>query len=137
MSLMIFQASRRQLLKLLIAAADELIPSQSLPTASTPRAGPSDLLPADGSPTPQQGPEPQSGFQKADQKAAGQRKHECLKKAIEFAEQEVRRLEYWSDVKEVAAGTEGGMKVAEEQAGGLPLGMDDSRLKWKGKEVER
>ncbi|PUU72161.1 hypothetical protein B9Z19DRAFT_1069976 [Tuber borchii] len=136
MSLMIFQASRRQLLKLLIAAADELMPSQPLPTASTPHAEPSDLLLADGSSTPQ-GPEPQSGIQKTDQKAAGQRKYESLKKAIESAEQEVRRLEYWSDVKEVAAGTEGGMKIAEEQAGGLPLGMDDSRLKWKGKEVER
>jgi len=137
MSLMIFQASRRQLLKLLVAAADELIPSQPPPTASTPHVESSDLLPTDGSSTPPRGLEPQSGAQKADQKAARQRKHENLKKAIESADQEVRRLEYWSDVKEAAAVTEGSMRVAEEQAGGLPLGMDDSRLKWKGKEVER
>ncbi|RPB02479.1 hypothetical protein L873DRAFT_1732690 [Choiromyces venosus 120613-1] len=140
MSLMIFQASRRQLLKLLIAASDELVPSQPSSTASTPHAEPSDpLLPTDGSSTPHPGPGlgSQSGTQHADQKAARQRKYESLKKAIEAAEQEVRRLEYWSDVKGVATETEGGMKVAEDQSGGLPLGIDDSELKWKGKEVEK
>ncbi|CUS15280.1 unnamed protein product [Tuber aestivum] len=139
MSLMIFQASRRQLLKLLITAADELIPSQPSSTVSTPHAERSDILPADGPPTPQTGPVlgPQPGTQEAGRGAARQRKHEGLKKAIEAAEQEVRRLEYWSDIKEAAAETEGSVKAAEERTGGLPLGMDDSELKWKGKEVEK
>ncbi|PWW72413.1 hypothetical protein C7212DRAFT_287717 [Tuber magnatum] len=140
MSLMIFQASRRQLLKLLIATADELISSQPPSAVPTLHDEPSDLLlPASDSTTPQTGPVlgPQLGTQEADRKAARQRKHEGLKNAIEAAEQEVRRLEYWSDVKGAAAETEGGVKVAEERTGGLPLGMDDSELKWKGKEVQK
>lgn len=155
MSLMIFQASRRQLLSLLLTEREhaEIEANSPTPPISTPVSEPpaplppspepttplsevsvdsqGALLPASPSPiasapalTPE-APEPQptaETYRKA--REAARRKVETLRKAVGVADEEVKRMEYWSDVAGVTAdGLTGAVPRDGVGLGGAGFGM--------------
>lgn len=128
MSLMVFQASRRQLLSLLIEELEKIHSSSTPSPPKTPPPQSLNLLSQQND---------QSETSEPDGEAAKRRKRENLQKAIMSAEQEVRRLEYWSDVRGIAKQAERGLKIAEDQSDRAPLDLGEADSKWKGKGVEK
>jgi hypothetical protein len=147
MSLMIFQASRRQLLAMLIEEHEKLKQSPtpqsfaSSPSAESSASESSERQLLSPQSLPFATPPPIQESQELSNEhlsEAQERKTQNLRKAIEAAEQEVLKLEYWSDIRGVAANSEGALRVAEGQRGeiGAPPETGIGR-KGKGKEVQR
>lgn len=179
MSLMIFQASRRQLLSLLIAESEkaEIEANSSTPPTPEPSTPPAPLPPTPSEPTtplseisatsqnallpPSPSPfasapailitqdsEPTLPTAESHLKARelARRKLETLKKAIAVAEEEVRRMEYWSDIAEMAVtgqttmapqngmGVGGAAFTAVEEGPGIKWVEGKVDIKGKGKE---
>lgn len=130
MSTMIFQASRRQLLAHILDYTEQYEAGEAPTITIQGRSLPDEVPPTPGSTTSSQRPltepkepkEPTSGavvegkHPKEDSPEARRRKVKSLKEASEAADQEVKKMEFWSDVKDVAR--KGESLTAEAQAEG-------------------
>lgn len=143
MRMMIFQASRRQLLAHLVSYTTQYEAGKA-PTITI-RPSDSDTEMQTKTDTIVEGKSPSQ-----DTPAARARKIEALRKAAEAADQEVKKMEFWSDVKDVARTGES-MGADLEEQGWNDLGISGPSLgnekmfggpapdkgKGKGKEVVR
>ncbi|KAL7267708.1 hypothetical protein RUND412_009692 [Rhizina undulata] len=154
MQYMIFQASRRQLLSHLVAVSKKLEDKLSSPSSPSPSSPPptttSQQPPLPSQPNPQEKSHPSSSSppqdtkdpkpspEKTKDKASLQRKFQALQRAIAAADAEVKKLEFWSDLREVVKkGENSGGEAGDEWGLGLALdGMKvTDRDKGKAREV--
>ncbi|KAF8429616.1 hypothetical protein EV426DRAFT_514505, partial [Tirmania nivea] len=118
MSLLMFQASRRQLLAVLNRAyykAEEEFQRKYNNQESSPlpidQAASPPISPTRGSPSPTEQTSSSNDFdqrRKGEQKLKEERRLEGLKEAVKDADQEVKKLEFWSDIKDMVTQGESG-----------------------------
>ncbi|KAI5795268.1 hypothetical protein EDC01DRAFT_78600 [Geopyxis carbonaria] len=143
MSWMIFQASRRQLLAHLTAYADRFeagdegaftLPTDELsmpnlidsqPVSPLPESPHQPLLPDPSMPPPESEVPPMGSERK--------KKLDALRRSIVAADENVRRLEYWSDKKEVARRGESTGAEGEWEEGLLGISGADTHMKARDK----
>lgn len=126
MSIFVFQASRRMLLTRLIESHDgheyqnkrssASSPSdQSKPESEPPTIRLKSLQGSDDEPVKSRHPSIPKEPETEEERRKLEAKTKNLAAAIKHADEEVRRLEYWSDVKSMAEGGESGGAVADDK----------------------